>query len=119
MLGKFWKQPSLGTLGATVDREKAVRFVANRCGGAHHSATAETFKEVEKLISDVGRAFQLDGNGLSIAFSEVLGTAWHLLASPSVCELRRRLAQEGAMPPDPGVPGGATERTAQPRKNAS
>lgn len=117
-LGKFWNQPSLGAFGATIDREKVVRFVANRCGGAHHSASEENFEEVEKLISDVGRAFQLDGNGLSIAFSEVLGTAWYLLASPSVRDLRRRLAHEGAVLPDPGVPGEIPEGVEQPRNNA-
>ncbi len=94
-LGQFWEEPSLSACGTTVSRNRIIRYVANRCGGAHYSNSTDRFevKKLEPLITEIGMAFHLEGNGLSVVFAEIIGTAWYLITSPSIQVLRERLSR--------------------------
>jgi hypothetical protein len=90
-LGQFQAQPCLAMLGRGYSREAIVRYVANKCGGAHHDDDLRKFSEIEHGITQVGHGLEETGSGLSVVFLEVLGTAWFLAAAPDVRALRARL----------------------------
>lgn len=46
-LSKFLLQPCLGIAGLTISREAAIRYVANKCGGAHHHDDLTGFNELD------------------------------------------------------------------------
>ncbi|WP_027554630.1 hypothetical protein [Bradyrhizobium sp. Cp5.3] len=89
-LTKFTALPCLGLLGKVLGREETVRYVANKCGGAHHSDDTNSFDEIEQRLTDVGHA--LHASGVSAVFLETLGTAALLMAAPAVQDLRSILA---------------------------
>lgn len=90
-LGKFVQLPCLAILGNIFTREGVVRYVANKCGGAHHHDDTGDFDTIEHAITDVGHILELPDQGLSLVFLETVGTAWFLLNSPDVAELRAAL----------------------------
>ena len=87
-LGKFLKEPCVAFAGQKFDREAIVRFVANKCGGAHHHADTEKFREIEHSMTNIGHVLKFPYGDVSAIFLETLGTAWFLLNSPSVKKLR-------------------------------
>ena len=87
-LNKFMKQPCVAFAGHQFDREAVVRFVANKCGGAHHHDSNKKFGEIEHHMANIGHTLKLPGGDVSAIFLETLGTAWFLLNSPSVNKLR-------------------------------
>lgn len=91
-LSKFLLQPCLGIAGLTISREATIRYVANKCGGAHHHDDLAGFNEMDKLLTHVGHALRVNGKEMSALFLETLGTASLLLASKSVITLREALA---------------------------
>jgi len=90
-LGQFGSQPCLCLLGETLTREATIRYVANKCGGAHHGDDVAKFNRVDRLLTQVGHVLRLNGDGLSAVFLETLGTAWFLLRASSVEALRASL----------------------------
>lgn len=90
-LGRFKRLPCLALLGRTFTREATVRYVANKCGGAHHDDDPNVFNEIEHGLTNVGHSLQLDGHGVSAVFLETLGTAWFIMTAPDIKELRARL----------------------------
>lgn len=97
-LNKFLATPCLALTGRTVDRSTLVRYVANRCGGAHHHASRAGFTDIDHRLTDIGSVLKLGGNGISAVFLEILGTSWFLLQSPEVKELRTALGSESVGP---------------------
>lgn len=96
-LSIFMKQPCVAFAGQQFDREAIVRFVANKCGGAHHHDNAKKFGEIEHRMASIGHTLKLPSGDVSAIFLETLGTAWFLLGSPSVRELRAtKLNKAGA-----------------------
>jgi hypothetical protein len=91
-LTKFLGTPCLGFAGEILNRETLVRYVANKCGGAHHHRSRAKFDAIDNRLTNVGHSLQLRGDGLSAVFMETLGTAWFLLQSPGIVDLRRALA---------------------------
>lgn len=91
-LKRFIAQPCLGILGTSLSRERTVRYVANKCGGAHHHDSDSKFEDIERLLTQAGNALTLSPLGISAVFAETLGTAWYLLRAPSVGELRGKLS---------------------------
>jgi hypothetical protein len=90
-LAKFFETPCLGLMGQVLDRRTLVRYVANKCGGAHYSGSRAKFDDIDNRLTDLGQLLQIEGHGLSAVFLETLGTAWLLLQSPEVVQLRRAL----------------------------
>jgi hypothetical protein len=93
---KFLSTPCLGFAGEIVDRATLVRYVANKCGGAHHHSSRAKFDALENRLTDVGHGLRVRGDGMSVVFMETLGTAWFLLQSPGVIALRHALDANGA-----------------------
>ncbi|WP_158665200.1 hypothetical protein [Ensifer adhaerens] len=91
---KFLATPCLGFAGEIVDRATLIRYVANRCGGAHHHSSRTKFDAIDNRLTDVGRGLRVRGDGMSVVFMETLGTAWLLLQSPGVTALRHALASD-------------------------
>ncbi|AZO17344.1 hypothetical protein EJ069_23065 [Mesorhizobium sp. M2A.F.Ca.ET.043.05.1.1] len=91
-LSKFLLQPCLGLVGLTVSRNATIRYVANKCGGAHHHDDLAGFNELDMRLTHVGHALRVNGDNISAVFLETLGTASLLLASNSIMNLRRALA---------------------------
>ncbi|WP_334162657.1 hypothetical protein [Phenylobacterium sp.] len=89
--GRFLRAPCMALLGRPLCREEVLRYVANRCGGAHHSDDTVAFKEIEHLLTDLGQALTAMRTGLSAVFAETLGTAWFILQSADVRALRQEL----------------------------
>ncbi|MFK3849289.1 hypothetical protein ACI2J5_07290 [Agrobacterium pusense] len=87
----FESQTCLALLGLPVTRENVVRYVANKCGGAHHHDNATDFEEIEIRLTQVGHSLRASGTELSAVFLETIGTASLLLASKSIVELREML----------------------------
>lgn len=87
-LSKFLATPCLVFACEVIDRATLVRYVANKCGGAHHHASRAKFDAIDNRLTDLGNSLKLNGSGLSVVFMEVLGTAWLLLQSPGVGALR-------------------------------
>jgi hypothetical protein len=90
-LSKFLSTPCLAFAGAILSRETLVRYVANKCGGAHHHGSRLKFDAIDDQLTNVGHSLQIGGTGLSVVFLETLGTAWFLLKSPGVVALRAAL----------------------------
>jgi hypothetical protein len=95
-LKAFLKSPCLAFMGKIFTREETVRYVANKCGGAHHSDNTIGFKDFEKHLTTLGRALHLDGT--SAVFLETLGTAALLMSAPTVGKLRAKLPTSPALP---------------------
>ncbi|RLP23990.1 hypothetical protein [Mesorhizobium sp. YM1C-6-2] len=91
-LTRFLATPCLALAGEIIDRAELIRYVANKCGGAHHHRSRSKFNHIQTRLTDVGHALLLRGDGLSVVFMETIGTAWFLLQSPGVVELRHALA---------------------------
>jgi hypothetical protein len=91
-LSKFLLQPCLGLVGLTVSRNATIRYVANKCGGAHHHDDLAEFSELDMRLTRVGHALRVNGDEISAVFLETLGTASLLLASNSIIALRGALA---------------------------
>lgn len=91
-LSKFLQQPCLGFAGFTVSREETVRYVANKCGGAHHHDNVKKFSELEMRLTQVGHLLRVNGSDLSAVFLETLGTASLLIASNSIIALRNSIS---------------------------
>lgn len=89
-LKKFLGLPCLGLLGKVLGREETVRYVANKCGGAHHSDVGADFNEIDRRLTDIGSALHV--NGVSAVFLETLGTATFLMQAPSIQNLRAKLS---------------------------
>jgi hypothetical protein len=89
-LTKFTALPCLGLLGKVLDREMTVRYVANKCGGAHHSDDRTGFDEIDRRLTEIGSALHV--NGVSAVFLETLGTAALLMQAPAVQGLMAKLA---------------------------
>lgn len=90
-LAKFFASPCLGLHGEILSRERLVRYVANKCGGAHHHDNRDKFETIDEQLTDIGQAIQMRGDQLSAVFLETLGTAWLLLQSSGVSALRKAL----------------------------
>jgi hypothetical protein len=90
-LGRFGQLPCLTFVGKVLKREETVRYVANKCGGAHHSDDMAKFDEIDHHLTKVGHILRVGGDGLSSVFLETLGTAWFLLNAPAVVDLRTAL----------------------------
>ncbi|MBB4231016.1 hypothetical protein [Rhizobium mongolense] len=90
-LKAFEEQTCLAMLGLPVTRHSVIRYVANKCGGAHHHDNAADFEEIEMRLTQVGHSLRVNGTGLSAVFLETVGTASLLLASSSIDELRKAL----------------------------
>lgn len=88
---KFLKTPCLGLAGEIVDRSTLIRYVANRCGGAHYHSSRTRFDAIENSMTDIGNGLRVRGDGMSVVFMETLGTSWFLLQSPGVSALRNAL----------------------------
>lgn len=88
----FESQSCLALLGLPVTRENVVRYVANKCGGAHHHDNATDFEEIDVRLTQVGHSLRANGTDLSAVFLETIGTASLLLASKSIVELREALS---------------------------
>ncbi len=71
-----------------------MRYVANKCGGAHHHDNAAKFDDIDLRLTRLGHILHLNGEGLSAVFLETLGTAWFLLNAPSVQQLRTILGNQ-------------------------
>jgi hypothetical protein len=91
-LGKFKRLPCLALLRQIFSREATVRYVANKCGGAHHDDDTKVFDEIEHGLTNAGHGLQLDGRGISAVFLETLGTAWFLMNAPDIKKLTASLA---------------------------
>jgi hypothetical protein len=91
-LSKFLLQPCLGVVGLIISREATIRYVANKCGGAHHHDDLAKFKELEIRLTQLGHVLRFNGIEISAVFLETLGTASLLLASDSIIALRDALA---------------------------
>ncbi|TRC77687.1 hypothetical protein FJV83_28770 [Mesorhizobium sp. WSM4307] len=91
-LSKFLLQPCLGLVGLTISRNATIRYVANKCGGAHHHDDLAGFSELDMRLTLVGHALRVNGDSISAVFLETLGTASLLLASNSIITLRAALA---------------------------
>ncbi|MBY4616145.1 hypothetical protein [Rhizobium redzepovicii] len=89
---KFLATPCLGFAGEIVDRATLIRYVANKCGGAHHHSSRTKFDTIDNRLTDIGHGLRVRGDGMSVVFMETLGTAWFLLQSPGVTALRTALA---------------------------
>ena len=89
--GAYQKLPCLALLGSTFSRGSVARYVANKCGGAHHHDDTSGFDKIEHGLTNVGHGLQVNGDGMSIVFLETLGTAWFLMTAPDVMALRSRL----------------------------
>jgi hypothetical protein len=89
-LKAFLESPCLALLGKPSSREETVRYVANKCGGAHHSDDTTGFKEFEQRLTSLGQT--MHAKGVSAVFLETLGTASFLMAAPCVQELAAKLA---------------------------
>ncbi|NVJ08690.1 hypothetical protein HUW63_26080 [Myxococcus sp. AM001] len=89
---KYRGLPCLALVGTVLSREQVVRYVANKCGGAHHHDNIEDFNKIERSLTQVGQVLTLKKNSLSAVFIETIGTAWFLLQSQSVRTLRSSLA---------------------------
>ncbi|PRD43126.1 hypothetical protein C5748_13040 [Phyllobacterium phragmitis] len=90
-LSKFLLQPCLGVAGLTISREATIRYVANRCGGAHHHDDLAGFNELDLRLTRVGHTLRVNGDEISAVFLETLGTASLLLNSHSIIALRDTL----------------------------
>lgn len=91
-LSRFETLPCLSLLGNTFTRGELIRYIANKCGGAHHHNDQSKFNALEAGLTSIGQAVNLSGNGLSAVFLETLGSAWFLLQAPNVSGLRKLLA---------------------------
>ncbi|MHA6298543.1 hypothetical protein [Devosia sp. CAU 1758] len=92
-LSKFMMQPCLAFVGKAVSREATIRYVANKCGGAHHHDDLAGFDELDMRLTTLGHILRFNGDELSAVFLETLGTASLLLASDDIVALRRDLAK--------------------------
>lgn len=90
-LSKFLAAPCLSLNGQVVDRQTLVRYVANKCGGAHYSGSRQRFSDIDNHLTDIGHVLEVRGHKLSAVFLETLGTAWLLLQSGGVIALRKML----------------------------
>ncbi|TCR95970.1 hypothetical protein [Rhizobium sp. BK418] len=88
----FWQQPCLVVVGNKLNRESSIRYVANKCGGAHYEGDVSRFERIHQLLTSVGHVLRINGDGMSAVFLEVLGSAWFLLNAPAIIDLRRALA---------------------------
>lgn len=95
-LKEFWRLPCLALCGRILDRETIARYVANKCGGAHHSVETKGFDDIDLLLTQLGHVLRLNGDDISVTFLETLGTASFLLKSPTVITLRERLRSPDA-----------------------
>lgn len=91
-LGTFLQSPCLGILGKLFSRDIVIRYVANKCGGAHHHDDTVRFDAIEHGVTNVGQGLGMNGDGLSAVFLETLGSAYFLLAAPGTSRLREALA---------------------------
>lgn len=90
--GAFQQSICLAILGRTFTRGSVVRYVANKCGGAHHHDDTAGFNEIEHGITSAGHGLELNGNGISAVFLETIGTASLLLSASDVISLRSKIA---------------------------
>jgi hypothetical protein len=90
--GAFQQSTCLAILGKAFTRGAVVRYVANKCGGAHHHDDTASFNEIEHGITNAGHGLELNGNGISAVFLETLGTASLLLSASDVSSLRADIA---------------------------
>ncbi|WP_120251439.1 hypothetical protein [Sphingobium sp. YG1] len=90
--GAFQNSICLAILGRTFTRGTVVRYVANKCGGAHHHDDTAGFDEIEHGITNAGHSLELNANGLSAVFMETIGTANFLLTAPDIIKLRSDIA---------------------------
>lgn len=93
-LGTFLQSPCLAILGELFSRETVIRYVANKCGGAHHHDDTTRFDAIEHGVTSVGQGLAMNGDGLSAVFLETLGSAYFMLASPGIGRLRDKLARQ-------------------------
>ncbi|MFL1477120.1 hypothetical protein [Pseudomonas grimontii] len=91
-LGVFQQLPCLALMGNKFTREAVVRYVANKCGGAHHHDNTSKFDLIDHYLTSVGHMLKINDAELSVVFLETLGTAWFLMNSPSIATLRARIA---------------------------
>jgi hypothetical protein len=91
-LGAFQQSICLAILGRSFTRGAVVRYVANKCGGAHHHDDTDGFNEIEHGITNAGHGLELNGDGISAVFLETIGTAYLLLSAPDVISLRSNIA---------------------------
>jgi hypothetical protein len=91
-LSKFLLQPCLGLVGLTISRNATIRYVANKCGGAHHHDDLAGLNELDMRLTHVGHALRVNDDEISAVFLETLGIASLLLASNSIITLRGALA---------------------------
>ncbi|NKM14175.1 hypothetical protein GFL85_24675 [Rhizobium laguerreae] len=90
-IGNFWQQPCLVVVGNKLSRENSIRYVANKCGGAHYEGDVSKFEKIHQLLTSVGHVLRINGDGMPAVFLEVLGSAWFLLNAPAIIDLRRAL----------------------------
>lgn len=98
-LKAFLESPCLALMGRISTREETVRYVANKCGGAHHSDNTTGFKDFEQRLTSLGQALHVDG--ISAVFLETLGTAALLMSAPTVWELHAKLLTSAALRTNP------------------
>jgi hypothetical protein len=89
-LQHFEAAPSMVVGNEVISRGDVFKFVANKCGGAHHDSDVERYDKIEKLLLTIGEIVSAP-SGISAVFAETLGTAWFLLNSPSVRALHYKL----------------------------
>jgi len=92
-LGAFQQLTSLAILGTKFTRGAVVRYVANKCGGAHHHDDTLAFDAIEHGLTNVGHSLEIGENELSAVFLETVGTASLLLNAPDVGILRTNLGK--------------------------
>lgn len=90
-IGNFWQQPCLVIIGNKLNRENSIRYVANKCGGAHYEGDVTKFEKINQLLTSIGHVLRINGTGIPAVFLEVLGSAWFLLNAPAIIDLRRAL----------------------------
>ena len=92
-LRKFTQQPCISIVGKPFTREALVRYVANKCGGAHHHEDTKKFNELEHAITAAGQSLESPDLNLSAVFIETVGTASYLLNAPAIQHLLAELSR--------------------------
>jgi hypothetical protein len=95
---QFEQSICLSFRGKAKTRRDVIDFVAHKCGGAHafHRNDIRNFNPMEQDLSDMGKAWSRSDSDLNIVLSEIFGTAWFLIQSPSVIALQKKLSSVGA-----------------------
>jgi hypothetical protein len=90
---EFMQSPSVAFCGRVYSRENVVKFVANKCGGAHstHEKEVTKFEDLDRDLTLLGRSLSVGEENLNIVCSEVIGSAWFLLNSSATKLLMQRL----------------------------